>query len=219
MARRSLAVLVAQLTFASAAIFAQGSRPNSTPPPPAESPEGPPRTPPSLAADTTGLPLDPKTYVIGPEDIIAVKVWREAEFTGAKGVRPDGKITMPLIGDVQAAGLTPARLADQLKQALATYLKEPEIEVDILQVNSKRYTITGGVNRPGPYPLVTSKTVFQAINDAGGFHEFAKQTDIIIIRADGTRLHFNYKEFLKGNKNPKNKNVPIEPGDTIVIKE
>lgn len=217
MARRRVALLAATLVVSWGAVFAQPTRPTNTPPPPDKLEA--PKVPSQLAPDTTGLPLDPKTYVIGAEDIIAIKVWREPEFTGAKGVRPDGKITMPLIGDIQASGLTPARLAEQLKDALKTYLKEPEIEVDVIQVNSKRYTITGGVNRPGPYPLVTAKHVFEAINDAGGFHEFANQKDIIVIRTDGTRLHFNYKEFIKGNKDKKNLNILLENGDTIIVKE
>ncbi len=219
MARRSLAVLAVHLAFSGGAIFAQENRTIQGPPPVAEKPPDAPKVPTQLAPDNTGLPLDPRTYIIGPEDIIAIKVWREPDFTGAKGVRPDGKITMPMIGDIQASGLTPARLADQLKQALSTYLKEPEIEVDIMQVNSKRYTIAGGVNRPGPYPLVQAKHVFEAINDAGGFHEFANKSKITILRADGTRLFFNYVKFIKSSKDPKNVNILLENGDTIIIKE
>ena len=219
MARRSLAVLAVHLVVLGGALFAQENHAIPSPPPAAEKPPESPKVPSTLAPDNTGLPLDPRTYIIGPEDIIAIKVWREAEFTGAKGVRPDGKITMPLIGDVQASGLTPARLADQLKQALSTYLKEPEIEVDVIQVNSKRYTISGGVNRPGPYPLVTPKHVFDAINDAGGFHEFANRSKIRILRADGTILFFNYDKFVNGKKDPKNVNVLLENGDTIYVKD
>jgi polysaccharide export outer membrane protein len=208
-----------QLVFSGGAIFAQENHAIPGPPPVAEKPPEAPKVPPALAPDSTGLPLDPRVYIIGPEDIIAIKVWREPEFTGAKGVRPDGKITMPLIGDIQASGLTPALLAKQLKEALNTYLKEPEIEVDIIQVNSKRYTITGGVNRPGPYPLVTAKHVFEAINDAGGFHEFANKKKVRILRADGTMLYFNYEKFADGKKDPKNVNVLLENGDTIYVKE
>jgi polysaccharide biosynthesis/export protein len=218
-ARRSLAVLAVQLFFVCGGVFGQNIRPNTEPPATVEKPPEPPKVPNTVAPDATGLPLDPKTYIIGAEDIINIKVWRETEFTGAKGVRPDGKITMPLVGDIQAAGLTPARLADQLKQALSTYLKEPEIEVDVIQVNSKRYTITGGVGRPGPYPLVTARTVFEAINDAGGFREFANKSHITVLRADGTRLFFNYDKYVKGKKDPKNVNVLLENGDTVYVKE
>jgi polysaccharide export outer membrane protein len=187
--------------------------------PPVEKPPEAPKVPSQLSADTTGLPIDPKSYVIGPEDILSVRVWREPDFTGPKGVRPDGKITMPLVGDLQAAGLTPSRLSDQLKQALASYLKDPEIEVEVIQVNSKRYTVTGGVNRPGAYPLVGPKRVFEAVNDAGGFREFSNKKDVVIIRADGKRLHFNYEDYVKGKKNNKTDNLLLENGDTVFVKE
>ncbi|HTS77301.1 MAG TPA: polysaccharide biosynthesis/export family protein [Bryobacteraceae bacterium] len=166
------------------------------------------------------MPIDPKTYVIGAEDILNIRVWRENDFSGPRGVRPDGKITMPLVGDLQASGLTPARLADQIKQALSSNLKDPEVEVDVIQVNSKKYNMAGGVNRPGPYPMVTPVTVFQAINNAGGFKDFANQKDIIVLRADGkTRLKFNYKDFVKHGENKKNVNVLLENGDTVLVKE
>ena len=215
---RRLAVLAALTIFLCGGLRAQSRASN---PPSSEDSKPPeaPKVPSSLSADATALPLDPKTYVIGAEDILSIRVWREPDFTGPKGVRPDGKITMPLVGDLQAAGLTPARLGDQLKQALSSYLKDPEVEVDVIQVNSKRYTITGAVNRPGAYPLVSAKRVFEAVNDAGGFREFANKKDIIILRADGARLHFNYDKFVKGNKDKKNDNVLLESGDTVLVKE
>lgn len=221
MARKILAVLAVETVLACGAIFGQTKPANPTggDAPPAPERVEAPKTPSTLSPDATGLPIDPNAYVIGPEDILAVKVWREPEFTGAKGVRPDGKITMPLIGDVQAAGLTPARLTEQLKEALKTQLNEPVVEVEVLQVNSKRYTITGGVNHPGPYPLVTAKTVFDAINDAGGFRDFANKSKITILRKDGSILHFNYEKFIKGKKDPKNENVLLQNGDTVIVKE
>jgi len=194
---------------------AQGSKPRETPPEVAGSTEAP-KVPPSVSADTVGLPVDPKTYVIGPEDILRITVWREADLSGVKGVRPDGKITMPLIGDLQASGLTPDRLTAQLKQGLSEYIKQLEITVEIIQVNSKSYSITGEVNRPGRYPLIVTKTVFEAVNDAGGFREFADRKHIKILRKDGTRLEFNYNEFV-GGKRPE-KNVPLENGDTVLVK-
>lgn len=221
MARRILAVLAIEIVLSCGAIFGQVKpvtpRDNTAPPVPEK--VEPPKTPSTLAPDTTGLPIDPNSYVIGPEDILAVKVWREPDLTAAHGVRPDGKITLPLIGDIQAAGLTPARLTAQLKEALRTQLNEPVVEVEVIQVNSKRYTITGGINRPGPYPLVTAKTVFDAINDAGGFRDFANKSKITILRKDGTILHFNYDKFIKGKKDPKNPNVLLQNGDTVIIKE
>ncbi len=214
MVRRSLAVLVALNIFICIAGAQQQQPPTTTPPAPEKNEA--PKVPSTLAADATGLPLDPKTYVIGPEDILNIKVWREQDFTGAKGVRPDGKITMPLLGDVQAAGLTPLRLADQLKQALAEYVKQPDVTVEVLQVNSKKYSVTGEVNRPGTFPLVVATKVFDALNLAGGFREFANKKDILIIRNGGKRFHFNYNEYIKGKK--MEQNIELENGDTVVVK-
>ena len=169
-----------------------------------------------------GLSVDTKTYVIGPEDILFVKVWREAEFTSQYGVRPDGKISVPLIKDVQAAGLTPDKLGENITQQLSEFLNKPEVLVSVLQVNSKKYFVTGEVNRAGQYPLVTPITIFDAVSGAGGFHEFANKKDVMVIRG-ADRLHFNYEEYVKG-KNSKgkkgkgNENFFIENGDTIVVK-
>ncbi|HLX42825.1 MAG TPA: polysaccharide biosynthesis/export family protein [Bryobacteraceae bacterium] len=196
--------------------FASGqTRPQPTNPPEPEKAEAP-KTPAAVAPDATGLPIDPKSYVIGPEDIILIKVWREPDFTGPKGVRPDGKITLPLIGDLQAGGLTPDRLTAQLKQALSEYVKQPDVTVEVIQVNSKRYTVTGEVNRPNAYPMVVAVHVFDAINIAGGFREFANKKDILVLRGDGKRFHFNYQEYVKG-KNV-DKNILLENGDTVIVK-
>jgi polysaccharide export outer membrane protein len=213
--RRSLAVLAALIFWSALAAAQSKQTPNTTPPAPEKNEA--PKVPLQVSPDTTGLPIDPKTYVIGAEDIIRIGVWREPDLSGVKGVRPDGKITMPLIGDLQAAGLTPDRLTAQLKQGLSEYVKQPEITVEVLQVNSKSYSITGGVNKPGRYPLVVAKKVFDAINDAGGFRDFANKKDIIILRSSGERLHFNYNEFVKGKHSEKN--VEIRTGDTILVKE
>ena len=219
MPRRSLAVLAALSSLLS--IFAVGQQPNrpgENAPPVPEKNEAP-KVPSTLPADSTGLPIDPKSYVIGPEDIINIRVWRDQDMTGVKGVRPDGKITMPLLGDVQAAGLTPDRLAAQLKQALSEYTRQPDVVVEVVQVNSKSYTITGEINRPGKYPLVVQTHVFEAISAAGGFRDFANKKDIVIMRADSkTRVHFNWQDFVKHGENKKNQNIALENGDTILIK-
>ena len=214
MFRGSLAVLVALTFFSGGFIFGQAKQPATAPPAP-EKAEAP-KVPASVAPDTTGLPIDPKSYVIGPEDIILIKVWREADFSGPKGVRPDGKITLPLIGDLQASGLTPDRLATQLKQALSEYVKQPDVTVEVIQVNSKRYTVTGEVNRASAFPMVIAVHVFDAINIAGGFRDFANKKDILILRADGKRFHFNYQDFVKGKN--MDKNILLENGDTVIVK-
>jgi polysaccharide export outer membrane protein len=212
--RRSLAVLAALTLFSRGFADAQTTPPANAPPV-AEKAEAP-KVPTSVAPDTTGLPIDPKSYVIGPEDIILIKVWREADFTGPKGVRPDGKITLPLIGDLQASGLTPDRLAAQLKQALSEYVKQPDVTVEVIQVNSKRYTVTGEVMHATAFPMVVAVHVFDAINIAGGFRDFANKKDILILRTDGRRFHFNYQDFVKGKN--MDKNILLENGDTVIVK-
>ena len=140
---------------------------------------------------TSGAPLavDPTTYVIGAQDVLNIKVWREQDFSGTYIVRPDGKITVPLIGDVQSAGITPEALADQLEKSLADYINHPDVSVTITQVNSKKYSITGEVNRPGEFPLVVPTKIFDALSNSGGFREFANKKKIVIIRgADRLKL-------------------------------
>jgi polysaccharide biosynthesis/export protein len=212
-----MAVLAALIFLEAMASAQQAGRPDTAAPPAPEKNEAP-KVPASLPPDSAGLPIDPKSYVIGPEDIINVKVWRDPDFSGVKGVRPDGKITMPLIGDIQASGLTPDRLAAQLKQAIAQYIRQPDVEVEVVQVNSKSYDVTGEVNKPGKFPLVVEKRVFQALSDAGGMRDFANEKDIIVMRADGTRLHFNWKDFVKHGETKKNQNVILQNGDTILVK-
>ena len=197
--------------------------PAQNPPTPAQTeqqkpPEAPPAAPkvePAGPAPTSGLPpVDPKTFIIGAEDSLAIQVWREPEFSRQVMVRPDGKITMPLIKEVQAAGRTPEQLGEELAKSLSEYLRAPEVSVTVIQVNSQKYYVTGEVNRPGPYPLIVPTKVLDAITNAGGFHEFANQKKIVIMRKD-ERLKFNYKEVIKG-KNPE-QNILLENGDYIIV--
>jgi polysaccharide biosynthesis/export protein len=165
-------------------------------------------------AEGVGAAVDPRTYVIGAEDVLSVKVWREPDFTAPYGVRPDGKITLPLVGDLQAAGLTPQRLAEQLEQALSEYINKPDVTVTIQQVNSKKFFITGEINRPGEYPLVTPTRIFDALSNAGGFRDFANKKKIILIRGPD-RYRFNYQDILKGKN--LGQNIFLENGDTLVV--
>jgi polysaccharide biosynthesis/export protein len=221
---RRLAVLAAASTsfmISGAIAAAQNNRP-VTAPDPEPTVHAAPVVPSTVSADATGLPIDPKSYVIGAEDILKISIWRDPDLSGAVGVRPDGKITRPLIGDVQAAGLTPERLAAQLKEAYSggDKVRNPEITIEVIQVNSKHYSITGGVNHPGMFPLVVPLTVFDALTLAGGFRDFANKSDIKIIRGDGKSiLHFNWNKYTKGDKKAKEANVLLTPGDTIVVKE
>jgi polysaccharide export outer membrane protein len=204
------------LTIVPCMVALAQTRKNSPPPQPApEKVEAPRTLPENASADTTSAPVDPKTYVIGAQDILFIRVWREPDFTGPAPVRPDGKITIPLVGEVQASGLTPDRLTDQLKQALSEFINAPDITVQIAQVNSKKFYVAGEVTRPGSYPLVVPTRIFDALNNAGGFRDFANQKDIVIVRGS-QRIKFNYKEVVKGKK--LEQNIFLENGDTVLVK-
>ncbi|MBS1858938.1 MAG: polysaccharide biosynthesis/export family protein [Acidobacteria bacterium] len=160
--------------------------------------------------------VDNSGYILGPEDQIAVFVFQGPEFSSQHMIRPDGKITINLIGDVQAAGLSPEALANAISEKLKTYVNDPDVTVSVLAVKSKKYSINGEVNKPGEYPLVVPTRVFQALVNAGGFRDFANQKKITIIHEDGTRNFFNYKEVLNGKK--LEQNILVRPGDIIVVK-
>ena len=161
-----------------------------------------------------GAPIDTKTYVIGAEDVLNVSVWREAELSKQVIVRPDGKINLPMINEITAAGLTPEQLSNSIAQGLQKYIREPEVNVSVQQVNSKKYFIQGEVNKPGSYSLVVPTTVLEGLGNAGGFHDFANTKKIIILR--GTeRLKFNYKDVTHGKH--MEENILLQPGDEIIV--
>jgi polysaccharide export outer membrane protein len=181
--------------------------------PDAAQPRNDPASTAPIKPDTTAA-VDPKTYVIGAQDVLMIKVWREQDFSGPYPVRPDGKITMPLVGDVQAGGLTPEQLGEQLKQTLSKFINAPDVSVSLQTVNSKKFFITGEVNRAGEYSLATPTKVFDALSNAGGFRDFANKKKIIIIRGS-ERIKFNYQDILKGKG--LEQNIFLENGDTIVV--
>jgi polysaccharide export outer membrane protein len=164
-------------------------------------------------------PVDAASYVLGAEDLIFIAVWRSGEFSGQHMIRPDGKITINLVGEVQAAGLTPEALGTSIKERLKKVLVDPDVSVSVTQVNSKKYYIEGEVLKPGEYKLVVPTKILEALVNAGGFKDFAKQTDIRIMR-NGKVLHFNYKSAIKGKTTTKNadQNVYLEAGDIIIVK-
>jgi polysaccharide export outer membrane protein len=172
------------------------------------------KAPVAIPVMPTAAPVDPKTYVIGPEDILAVRVWREPELSGAVQVRPDGKITLPLIGELEAAGQTPEGLKNKVVEALQEFIVKPDVIVSLQSVQSRKYYITGEVSRPGTFPLIVPVTVLEALTNAGGFREFANTKKITILRK-GKILKFNYNDVVKG-KNMQ-QNIPIENGDYIVV--
>lgn len=164
----------------------------------------------------TAAPVDPKTYKIGPEDILRITVWREPELSTAVQVRPDGKITLSLIGELQAAGQTPEELREQIVEALTEFIHKPEVGVFIQSVQSRRFYVMGEVNRPGTFPLVVPVSVLEALTNAGGFKEFANTKKIRILRK-GKVLIFNYNDVSKGKN--MDQNVQIQNGDYIIVPE
>ena len=162
----------------------------------------------------TAAPVDPKTFELGPQDILLVRVWREPELSSAVEIRPDGKISLPLIGEIQAAGQTAESLKGKVVELLSEYINKPEVMVSIQAVRSRRYHITGEVNRPGTFPLVVPLTVLEALTAAGGFREFADTKKITILRK-GKNMKFNYKDVIKGKN--MDQNIFIENGDFIVV--
>jgi polysaccharide export outer membrane protein len=170
---------------------------------------------PGGTSETSVAAVDPNKYLVGPEDVLFIKVWREPDFTGPAVVRPDGKITMPLIGEVQAGGLTPLQLTKSLTELLTKYINSPEVTVFVTDVRSKKYYIDGEVFRPGSYPLITPTTVLEALSNAGGFKEFSNPAKIRILRGS-IILKFNWKEVTAGKK--MEQNVFVENGDHIIVK-
>jgi polysaccharide export outer membrane protein len=159
-------------------------------------------------------PVDTKTYLIGAEDVIFVKVWRDNDVSGQFLVRPDGRISVPLIGDVTATDRTPEQLEKDISDRLAKFIKDPQVNVGILSVGSKKYYILGEVNHPGAFPLVVPTNVLEALVNAGGFRDFANQTKILILRGD-KHFTFNYKQVTRGKKSEQN--ILLEPGDKIIV--
>lgn len=157
--------------------------------------------------------VDSGSYKVESPDVLNIRVWHEPDFSGVYSVHPDGKITVPLIGDVQAGGKTPNEIEKGLKEALANYVKNPLVTVTVQDVLSKRYYMDGEINRPGEYALVAPTTVLEAISKAGGLATFANPKKIYILRGD-QRLKFNYKDVIHG-KNLE-QNILLQPGDHIV---
>ena len=179
-----------------------------------QSPATPSPNSPERTAESSAAAVDPNKYLIGPEDILFIRVWREPDFTLPAAVRPDGKITMPLVGDVQAGDQTPMQLTKSITEMLGKYLNNPDVNVIVTEVRSKKYFIDGEVLKPGTYLLVTPTTVLEALSNSGGFRDFANSKKIRILRK-GNILHFNYKDVSKG-KNLE-QNILVEPGDHIIV--
>ena len=171
-----------------------------------------PATPPSTLPEITA------DYAIGPDDILFIKFWKDAEMTQDVVVRPDGKITLPMLNDMQASGLTPEQLRSAIVLAASKFFADPSVSVVVKQINSRKVFVMGEVGKPGPYALTGRITVIQLIAMAGGLNEYAKKDKIAIIRTEGgtqKRFKINYDDIMNG-KNLK-QNIDIAVGDTLIV--
>lgn len=176
----------------------------------------------ALAKNTDGttpqVQHDP-TFVIGTEDVLGIDVWKEPEVSRVVTVRSDGKISLPLIGELQAEGKTPKQLEDEVRTKLGSFIADPEVTLIVQEVRSSKFNVLGQVQHPGSYVLTSSTTVLDAIALAGGFRDFAKQKAIYILRknADGSevRIPFNYHEVIKGDS--QKQNIKLVNHDTVVV--
>lgn len=190
-------------------LWAQAGSTGSTPAPQA-----------GQGSDATASKPHDDSFVIGNDDVLTINVWKEPDVSQKSiPVRSDGKISLPLIGEVQAAGRTPLNLEQAIAARLKSFIADADVTVMVQQINSQKYNILGQITKAGSYPLTNSVTVLDAIAIAGGFRDFAKQKSIYILRQnpDGTqtRLPFNYKNVVKGQDSAQN--VKLQPRDTIVV--
>ena len=171
------------------------------------------------AATGSHTPAPNDEFIIGTGDILAVNVWKEAEISRVVPVRSDGKISLPLIGELQAGGRTPHDLETDISSKLKDYISEPEVTVIVQEIRSQKFNVLGMVMRPGSFTLTKPMTVIDAIALAGGFRDFAKQKDIYVLRRDPngkqTRLPFNYKNVVK-NQNS-GQTLELESNDTVIV--
>lgn len=195
-------LLLTAFAFSTAAQSTTETKP-ATQEPPASAPSAAPKA----------ATEDPN-YVIGPEDVLDVSVWHEPDLTRTVPVRPDGKISLPLLNDVQASGLTPTKLADEITSSLKKFVTNPQVTVIVSVINSQRVYILGEVTRAGAYPLLPGMTVLQGLSSAGGFTQFANLKKIYVLRQN-EKYPFNYKDVVAGKHSEQN--IPLKAGDTIVV--
>jgi len=175
--------------------------------------------PPAQPAATQRTTRTDDTFIIGNDDVLAISVWKEPDLTKQIPVRSDGKISLPLIGDIQAAGRTPSQLELDITEKLKSYITDPQVAVIVQQINSLKFNILGLVSKPGSYPLTAGTTIVDAVAIAGGFKDFAKRKGVYVLRPGpgGTeqRYGFNYQEFIKGKDTKQN--IMLKPRDTVIV--
>jgi polysaccharide biosynthesis/export protein len=169
------------------------------------------------APPNTAVPAN-ADYKIGPQDVLRIDVWKEPDISRIAPVRPDGKISVPLLNDVQAAGLTPSQLAGVLTDGLKKFITNPQVTVSVSEINSRRVYVTGEVTKPGAFALLPNMSVLQALSSSGGFTQFAKIKGIYVLRVENgkqVKHPFNYKDVVSGKK--PELNILLQPGDVIVV--
>ena len=219
---RILVVTALMLSFigAGAALAQTSASPTRSPKPTptAARPGAPEQKAPAAAA--AGIATEPG-FTIGSEDVLGILFWRDADMSSDVTVRPDGMVTLPLVRDVKAAGLTPTELADRIQQAVREYVTDASVTVVVRQINSRKAFITGEVAHPGSYPLNSSSmTVMQLIALAGGLTEFAQPKNITVMRVEAgktTTFAFDYRNVASGKSSEQN--IVLKPGDTVVVPE
>jgi polysaccharide export outer membrane protein len=173
--------------------------------------------PPAPVVAAPGVNMPPE-YTIGADDVLSIIFWRDKELTSDVTVRPDGKVSLPLMNDIQATGLTPAQLKDRIVEESKKYVEDPNVTVVVKAINSRRVFITGEVRKPGPYSLTGPTTVLHLISISGGLADYAKPEKITIVRTENGKpvsFKFNYKEVVEGKK--LGQNIELKPGDTIIV--
>lgn len=179
--------------------------------------EKPGRSPGMQPADTVPNPSASSDYIIGPDDTLHISVWKEPDLNEILPVRPDGRISMPLLDDIQAAGLTPVQLKDTITERLKKYIADPRVTVVVTAMHSQRIFVTGEVNHSGPMTLLPGMTVLQVLSEAG-FNQFANTKRIYLLRSENgkqVKIPFNYRQVVKG-RHPE-QNIALRPGDTVVV--
>jgi polysaccharide export outer membrane protein len=205
------AVAAAVIVYAAGPAAAFAQNPAAAAPPPATA------APPAAPVVPAGV-ATPAGYQIGPEDLLAIVFWREKDLSTDVAVRPDGKISLPVLNDIDAVGLTPDELRVKITDAASKFVADPSVTVVVKQINSRKVFITGMVSKPGPYPLGSPTTVLQLIATAGGLDEYADSEHIVILRSENgkpTSLAFNYKDVSKRKK--LQQNIELKPGDTVIV--
>ncbi len=204
----------ARAICAAALVLCTGLAPHAQQAPVAPTTNGTKPGPPAVAGGIT----PPADYVIGPDDLLTVVFWRDKDMSTDVTVRPDGQITLQLLNDIQASGLTPEQLRQRVMKAAAKFMEDPNVTVTVKTINSRKVFVTGAVSKPGSYPLMGPTTVMQLLAMAGGIQEFADSKNITILRTENGRqlaLRFNYNDVAK--RKTLQQNIELKPGDTIIV--